>query len=63
LRRYAGLTAAALLAPALSATWTAMLIFAVLSGAAYGIFALVDLAIITQVLPARDSAATSTCSR
>jgi MFS family permease len=33
-----------------------MLIFAVLSGAAYGIFASVDLAIITQVLPTRDSA-------
>ena len=56
LQVYAGLTAAAFLAPSLSATWTAMLIFAVLSGAAYGIFASVDLAIITQVLPARDSA-------
>ena len=53
---YAGLTVAALLAPTLSATWTAMLIFAMLSGAAYGIFASVDLAIITQVLPTRDSA-------
>jgi Na+/melibiose symporter-like transporter len=51
LQVYAGLTVAALLAPTLSATWTAMLIFAVLSGAAYGIFASVDLAIITQVLP------------
>jgi TolB-like protein len=56
LQVYAGLTVAALLAPTLSATWTAMLIFAVLSGAAYGIFASVDLAIITQVLPTRDSA-------
>ena len=32
LQVYAGLTAAAFLAPSLSATWTAMLIFAVLSG-------------------------------
>ena len=32
-----------------------MRIFTVLSGAAYSIFASVDLAIITQVLPARDS--------
>jgi MFS family permease len=56
LQVYAGLTVAALLVPTLSATWTAMLIFAVLSGAAYGIFASVDLAIITQVLPTRDSA-------
>jgi hypothetical protein len=45
LQVYAGLTAAALLAPALSATRTAILIFAALSGAAY-----------SQVLPARDSA-------
>ena len=36
LQIYAGMTAAAFLVPIVSSTWTGMLIFAVLSGAAYG---------------------------
>jgi MFS family permease len=56
LQVYAGVTAIALLAPIVSSTWTGMVIFSVLSGAAYGIFASVDLAIISTVLPARASA-------
>jgi MFS family permease len=56
LQVYAGATAVALLAPIVSSTWTGMVIFSVLSGAAYGIFASVDLAIISTVLPARASA-------
>jgi MFS family permease len=56
LQIYAGMTAAAFLVPIVSSTWTRMLIFAVLSGAAYGVFASVDLAIMAHVLPARDSA-------
>jgi MFS family permease len=56
LQIYAGMTAAAFLVPIVSSTWTGMLIFAVLSGAAYGVFASVDLAIMSHVLPARDSA-------
>jgi MFS family permease len=49
------MTAAAFIVPIVSSTWTAMLIFSVLGGAAYGVFASVDLAIMSQVLPARDS--------
>ena len=56
LQIYAGMTAAAFLVPIVSSTWTGMLIFAVLSGAAYGVFASVDLAIMSHVLPARNSA-------
>jgi MFS family permease len=56
LQIYAGMTAAAFLVPIVSSTWTGMLIFAVLSGTAYGVFASVDLAIMSHVLPARDSA-------
>ena len=56
LQIYSGMTAAAFLVPIASSTWTGMLIFAALGGAAYGVFASVDLAIMSHVLPARDSA-------
>ena len=56
LQIYAGMTAAAFIVPIVSSTWTGMLIFSVLSGAAYGVFASVDLAIMSHVLPARDFA-------
>lgn len=56
LQIYSGMTAAAFLVLVVSSTWTGMLIFAVLSGAAYGVFASVDLAIMSHVLPTRDSA-------
>jgi len=56
LQVYAGMTAAAFIVPIVSSTWTGMLIFSVLSGAAYGVFASVDLAFMSHVLPARDSA-------
>ena len=56
LQIYSGMTAAAFLVPIASSTWTGMLIFAALGGAAYDVFASVDLAIMSHVLPARDSA-------
>ncbi len=45
------LIAAGLLAPALSQTWNAMLVFSVLLGLGYGSYLAVDTALITLVLP------------
>jgi MFS family permease len=53
---YAVLMAIALAFPAFSATWSAMLAYATLGGAAFGVFASVDLAIVSHVLPSRESA-------
>ena len=53
---YSVLMAAAMALPALSATWAAMAGYAVLGGAAWGIFASVDLAIVSHVLPNRKTA-------
>lgn len=53
---YALTMTAAMLAPALSASWGAMLAFAVLGGLAIGLYGAVDLALTTQVLPSRVSA-------
>ena len=53
---YSLLMAAAMGLPALSATWAAMVGYAVLGGAASGIFASVDLAIVSHVLPNRKTA-------
>jgi Na+/melibiose symporter-like transporter len=48
---YAALMALAMLAPVMSATWVGMLVFAVLGGVAMGLYAAVDLTLMTRVLP------------
>ena len=48
---YAALMALAMLAPAVSATWAGMLVFAVLGGLAMGLYAAIDLTLMTRVLP------------
>ncbi len=48
---YAVLMALAMLAPAVSATWGGMLVFAVLGGVAMGLYAVIDLTLMTRVLP------------
>jgi len=48
---YAALMALAMLAPVVSATWAGMLAFAVLGGVAMGLYAAIDLALMTRVLP------------
>jgi hypothetical protein len=53
---YALLTMLSLVAPALSASWTAMLVLALLGGAAWGVFSSVDLAILSHVLPSQSAA-------
>ncbi|QFG27169.1 MFS transporter [Actinomadura sp. WMMB 499] len=49
--------AASMLLPLLSPTWTAMLAFAGLAGAFFGVYMAVDTAIVTLVLPRREDAA------
>ena len=48
---YAALMALAMLAPVLSPTWAGMLVFAVLGGLAMGLYAAIDLALMSRVLP------------
>ncbi|MFD6080481.1 MFS transporter [Streptomyces hydrogenans] len=53
----AALAAVALLIPALSTSWTAMLVFSVVNGLGFGCYMAVDTALVTMVLPkAEDSA-------
>jgi MFS family permease len=51
------LSAVALLVPALSASWTAMLVFAGVNGLAFGCYMAVDTALVTMVLPRAEVAA------
>ncbi|RSS80303.1 MFS transporter [Streptomyces sp. WAC06614] len=51
------LSALALLLPAVSASWTAMLAFAVVNGLGFGCYMAVDTALVTMVLPAAEDAA------
>ncbi|MER5731476.1 MFS transporter [Streptomyces sp. NPDC002138] len=51
------LSAVALLIPALSASWPAMLAFAVVNGLAFGSYMAVDTALVTMVLPKAEDAA------
>ncbi|MGW7102114.1 MFS transporter [Streptomyces sp. NPDC054838] len=51
------LSALALVLPALSTSWTAMLAFAVVNGLAFGCYMAVDTALVTMVLPAAEDAA------
>lgn len=53
---YALVMAAAMFAPIVSPTWNGMLAFAVLGGLAMGVYATVDLTLMSHVLPSRDSA-------
>ncbi|MER7761764.1 MFS transporter [Streptomyces sp. NPDC097619] len=53
----AALSAAGLLVPALSRSWTAMLVFAVVNGLAFGCYMAVDTALVTMVLPTAEDAA------
>ncbi|MFG3509232.1 MFS transporter [Streptomyces sp. NPDC047821] len=53
----AALTAAALLIPAVSASWTAMLLFSVVNGLGFGCYMAVDTALVTMVLPRAEDAA------
>ncbi|MEU8777207.1 MFS transporter [Streptomyces sp. NPDC048606] len=51
------LSAVALVIPALSASWTAMLAFAAVNGLAFGCYMAVDTALVTMVLPRAQDAA------
>ncbi len=51
------LSAVALVIPALSTSWTAMLAFAVINGLAFGCYMAVDTALVTMVLPKAEDAA------
>ncbi|MFE1555686.1 MFS transporter [Streptomyces sp. NPDC058734] len=51
------LSAVALVIPAVSASWTAMLAFSVVNGLAFGSYMAVDTALVTMVLPAAEDAA------
>lgn len=51
------LSAVALVIPALSTSWTAMLTFAVVNGLAFGCYMAVDTALVTMVLPKAEDAA------
>ncbi|MFE1266749.1 MFS transporter [Streptomyces sp. NPDC058758] len=53
----AGLAAVALLLPALSTSWTAMLVFSVVNGLGFGCYMAVDTALVTMVLPKAEDAA------
>ncbi|MET9625528.1 MFS transporter [Streptomyces sp. NPDC006464] len=53
----AALAAVALLIPALSASWTAMLVFSVVNGLGFGCYMAVDTALVTLVLPSAEDAA------
>jgi predicted MFS family arabinose efflux permease len=48
--------AAAMIVPVLSPTWSGMLIFALLGGLAMGVYSTIDLALMSHVLPSKDSA-------
>jgi MFS family permease len=48
--------AAAMIVPVLSPTWFGMLIFALLGGLATGVYSTIDLALMSHVLPSKDSA-------
>ena len=48
---YAALMALAMLAPAVSASWPGMIVFAVLGGLAMGLYAAIDLTLMSRVLP------------
>ncbi|MFD8979890.1 MFS transporter [Streptomyces sp. NPDC059564] len=51
------LSAVALVIPAVSASWTAMLAFSVVNGLAFGCYMAVDTALVTMVLPKAEDAA------
>ena len=53
---YAVLMAAAMLVPVLSPTWIGMLVYGVLGGVAMGLYAAIDLTLMSRLLPSRDSA-------
>ncbi|WP_406864519.1 MFS transporter [Streptomyces sp. HUAS MG47] len=53
----AALAAVALLLPAVSSSWTAMLAFSVVNGLAFGCYMAVDTALVTMVLPKAEDAA------
>ncbi|WP_308369398.1 MULTISPECIES: MFS transporter [unclassified Streptomyces] len=53
----AALSAIALVIPAVSASWTAMLAFAVVNGLAFGCYMAADTALVTMVLPKAEDAA------
>ncbi|MEV5977689.1 MFS transporter [Streptomyces sp. NPDC052114] len=51
------ISAVALVVPALSPTWSAMLVFAALNGLGFGCFMAVDNALVSMILPSADDAA------
>lgn len=51
------LSAGALVIPAVSTSWTAMLVFSVVNGLAFGCYMAVDTALVTMVLPKAEDAA------
>ncbi|MGA4846034.1 MFS transporter [Streptomyces sp. G5(2025)] len=51
------ISAVALLVPAISPTWPAMLVFAVLNGLGFGCFMAVDNALVSMILPSAEDAA------
>ncbi|MFG3489503.1 MFS transporter [Streptomyces sp. NPDC047972] len=53
----AALAAAALLVPAVSASWIAMLVFSAVNGLGFGCYMAVDTALVTMVLPKAEDAA------
>ncbi|MET9951805.1 MFS transporter [Streptomyces sp. NPDC006339] len=53
----AALAAVALLVPAVSSSWTAMLVFSVVNGLGFGCYMAVDTALVTMVLPKAEDAA------
>ncbi|MFC9794024.1 MFS transporter [Streptomyces sp. NPDC127584] len=53
----AALAAVALLVPAVSASWTAMLVFSAVNGLGFGCYMAVDTALVTMVLPKAEDAA------
>lgn len=53
----AALSAVALLIPAVSTSWAAMLAFATVNGLAFGCYTAVDTALVTMVLPKAEDAA------
>ncbi len=53
----AALSAAALVIPAVSASWSAMIVFSVVNGLGFGCYMAVDTALVTLVLPQAEDAA------
>ncbi|MEU5956175.1 MFS transporter [Streptomyces sp. NPDC047525] len=53
----AAISAVALVIPAVSPTWTAMIVFAALNGLGFGCFMAVDNALVSMILPSADDAA------